>query len=263
MSQIWVLSRPVAQFVIFAPNLKYLMQVNTKAIVLTTLKYGESSLIVKAYTASDGLKGYLLKGVLSAKKSTVKSAYFQPLSQLEIVANHKNKGTLESIREARIDFGYHTLHTDISKNAMTLFIAEILVNSIHEEEPNPALFEFLQLSLQWFDTHNESSNFHLYFMLRLTKYLGFYPDLENMGATYFDLLEGGFVNGPSHNPMVFGEQLSYFKSFLGINFDALPNIKMNKKNRHELLKHLILYFELHLQGFRKPRSLAVLNQVFS
>ena len=239
------------------------MQVNTKAIVLTSLKYGDSSLIVKAFTASDGLKSYLLKGVLAAKKGKLKTAYFQPLTQLEIVAYHKNKGTLESIREAKINYHYQTLHTDIAKNAITMFLAEILGNSIHEEERNEGLFEFLEASLQWLDAHDDISNFHLYFLLRLTKYFGFYPDLDHSNAACFDLLEGEFTNSPSLNPIVTGENLFYFKSFLGINFDAIHNIKMNKTNRQELLKSLVLYFELHLQGFRKPKSLAVLNEVFS
>lgn len=239
------------------------MQVTTKAIVLTSLKYGDTSLIVKAFTASDGLKSYLLKGVLTAKKGKLKTAYFQPLSQLELVANHKNKGTLESIREVKVNYHYQTLHTDISKNAMALFLAEVLGNSVREEERNEPLFEFLEASLQWFDTHNAISNFHLYFLIRLTKYFGFYPDTNAMETACFDLQEGEFTDTPSLNPILTGDNLSFFKRFLGINFDEVQSIKMNKTNRQELLKSLVLYYELHLQGFRKPKSLAVLNEVFS
>ena len=239
------------------------MQVTTKAIVLTSLKYGDTSLIVKVFTASDGLKSYLLKGVLSSKKGKLKTAYFQPLSQLELVANHKNKGTLESIREVKVNYHYQTLHTDISKNAMTLFLAEVLSNSVHEEEKNESLFEFLEASFQWFDAHDSISNFHIYFLIRLTKYFGFYPEANAIESACFDLLEGEFTNTPSLNPILTGENLSFFKSFLGINFDEVQSIKMNKTNRQELLQSLVLYYELHLQGFRKPKSLAVLNEVFS
>ncbi len=239
------------------------MQVTTKGIVLSSLKYGDSSLIVKIYTASDGLKSYLIKGILNSKKGKLKAAYFQPLTQLEIVAFHKNKGTLESIREARVFYHYATLHTDIAKNAMTLFLAEMLVNSIHEEEANTEMFYFIETSLQWLDVHEDISNFHISFLLGLTKYLGFYPDLEEMDSNTFDLAEGVFTDRPSLNPMLTGENLKYFKRFLGINFDAIQKIKMSKENRRDLLKSLVLYFELHLQGFRKPRSLAILNEVFS
>ncbi len=239
------------------------MQVTTKAIVLTSLKYGDTSLITRAFTASDGLKSYMLKGVLSSKKGKLKTAYFQPLTQLEIVANHKNKGTLETIREAKVSYHYQSLHSQITKNAMTQFLAEMLSNSIHEEESNLGLFEYIEASLQWLDVNDEISNFHLHFLLNLTRYLGFYPDTNAINSNYFDLLEGEFTNEPSLNPILSGKNLIYFKKVLGINFDEIHNIKMNKVNRQELLKSLVLYFELHLQGFRKPKSLAILNEVFS
>ncbi|CAM4131890.1 DNA repair protein RecO [Zobellia roscoffensis] len=239
------------------------MQVTTKAIVLTSLKYGDTSLIVKAFTVSDGIKSYLLRGVLASKKGKLKTAYFQPLTQLEIVANHKNKGALESIKEAKINYPYQTLHSDISKNAMTLFLAEMLANSIHEEEANEVLFEFVEASLQWLDAQSRISNFHIYFLVRLTRYLGFYPDTNEIGSSYFDLLEGEFTDTLSLNPILTGDNLDYFKSFLGIHFDEIHDIKMNKSNRHELLQSLVLFYELHLQGFRKPKSLAILNEVFS
>ncbi|MEM9143259.1 MAG: DNA repair protein RecO [Bacteroidota bacterium] len=238
------------------------MQVTTQAIVLSALKYGDTSLIVRMYTLSNGLKSYLLKGVLASKKGKLKSAYFQPLTQLELVAYHRNKGSLERIREAKIMYPYQTLHRDMTKNAMIFFLAEILGNSIHEEEGNPGMFHFMKNALQWLDTHDKIANFHLYFLLTLTKYLGFYPGTLTQKGSYFDLLEGEFVATLTGNPMIADRNLSFFKRFLGINFDEVHTIAMNQTDRQELLKSLILYYELHLQGFRRPRSLAVLNEVF-
>lgn len=248
---------------IFVPFQNSQMQVNTKAIVLSALKYGDTSLIVKLFTASDGLKSYLLRGVLASKKGKLKTAYFQVLTQLEIRANHKNKGTLERIGEVKVAYQYQSLHTSIAKNAIALFLAEMLGNSIFEEESNEGLFHFLEASLQWLDTHNEVSNFHLFFLLELTKYLGFYPDDTTADLPYFDLQEGSFTHVLTTNPMLVDENLYYFKMFLGTNFDMMNTIKMRKRDRQELLNSIVLYFELHLQGFRKPRSLAVLNEVFS
>jgi DNA repair protein RecO (recombination protein O) len=239
------------------------MQVTTKAIVFSALKYGDTSLIVKAYTASDGIKSYLLRGVLASKKGKLKSAYFQPLTQLEIVANHKNKGTLETLKEAKLFYHYQTLYADMAKNAMALFLAELLGNSIREEERNEDMFDFLEASLQWLDMNKDVANFHLYFMLSLTRFLGFYPDVYQIDKPYFDLLEGEFVAVETLNPILRGENIYYFKTLLGTNFDAMHTVKMKKSSRQELLKSLILYFELHLQGFRKPKSLAVLNEVFN
>lgn len=238
------------------------MLLTTKAIVLSSLKYGDTSLIVRAYTFSDGLKSYLLKGVLTSKKGKTRAAYFQPLTQLELTASHRNKGTLESIKEVKLAYHYKTLHNDISKNAMTQFLAEMLGNSLIEEEENKSLFHYIEASLQWMDTHTEVANFHLYFLLTLTKYLGFYPDTTNVQYAYFDLQEGEFVPSPSLNPTIYGENLVSLKAFLGINFDAIHTVKMKKSNRQILLNSLILYFELHLQGFRKPKSLIIFNEVF-
>lgn len=239
------------------------MQVTTKGIVLTSIKYGDTSLIVKIYTQSDGLKTYLLRGILASKKGKLKKALFQPLTQLELVANHRNKGSLESIKEAKVTHHYQTVHTNFIKNAMAMFLAEMLGNSIHEQDADQDLFGFLEASLQWLDFHTEIANFHIYFLLALTKYLGFYPEVNQMNAPYFDLQEGEFIYNLSRNPIIKGENLLFFKAFLGINFDAINSIKMKKINRQELLKSLVLYYELHLQGFRKPKSLAVLNEVFN
>lgn len=239
------------------------MQTTTQAIVLSALKYGDTSLIVKAFTASDGLKTYLLKGVLTSKKGKLKKAYFQPLTQLELVVGHRNRGTLEYLNEARVSYPYRSLHTDILKKTMSLFLAEVLMNSIHEEECNEPLFNYLRTSLQWLDMHDHIANFHILFLLELSKFLGFYPDTSDMHEPFFSMEEGRFTEATSMNLCLSGHELELFRRFLGINFDALDTIKAGKNERMLLLQFLLQYFEVHLHGFRKPRSLAILNEVFS
>ncbi|WP_437396272.1 DNA repair protein RecO [Flagellimonas lutimaris] len=239
------------------------MQITTKAIVLSSIKYGDTSLIVRAFTQSDGIKSYLLKGVLSSKKAKVRPAYFLPLMQLEIVANHKNKGTLESIRDVKVAIPYQTMHTDIVKNSVVLFLAEMLGNSIQEQEQDESLFNYLEYAFQWMDVNQYSPNFHALFLLNLTKYLGFYPDTSNQNLPFFDLLEGGFCKTPSLNPLIQNEDLDNFRKFLGTDFEALQAMQLTKSNRRELLKTVIQYFRLHVHGFREPKSLAVLNAVFT
>ena len=239
------------------------MQTTTRAIVLSSLKYGDTSLIVKAFTASDGLKSYLLKGVLSSKKTKLKKAYFQPLTQLELVVNHRNRGTLEQIRDARISYQYSSLHTDIIKNAVCMFLSEVIGQCIHEEEQNQDLFSYLEASLQWLDAHEKISNFHILFMLKLSKYLGFYPESLKTEGGYFDLEQGTFCKTRPSGLSVSGADLDNFRSFLGIHFDALEGISLGRVQRDNLLQILLEYFQLHLHGFRKPRSLAILKEVFS
>ncbi|QLE01358.1 DNA repair protein RecO [Galbibacter sp. BG1] len=237
------------------------MIVTTKAIVLSALKYGDTSLIVKLFTESDGVKSYMLKGVLSSKKGKVKKGYFQPLTQLEVVANHKNKGTLESIREVKLTSSYKTLQTDVLKSSIALFLSEMLVVSLQEEEENKRLFEFISNSFSWLDDTDEVGNFHISFLVQLTSFLGFYPDDSYIDAAYFDLAEGVFV--PSlYNEVMEGAGLMAFKKFLKCDYDEARLIKMGRGTRSELLNSLIRYYQLHLNDFKKPKSLEILQQVF-
>jgi len=121
--------------------------VTTKAIVLSALKYSDTSLIVKCYTAQEGLKSYIIKGILKAKKGGIKIAYFQPLTQLTIVANHNNKSTLNNLKEVQILNPYKTIYKDIVKQSVVLFISEVLASSIQEEEKNEGFYNYLETHL--------------------------------------------------------------------------------------------------------------------
>ncbi len=156
------------------------MVVTTKAIVLSSLKYSEADLIVRCYTESSGLKSYLLRNVLKSRKGKLKTSYFQPLTLLELEATHKNQGNLERINEAKILYPYQTLHTQVVKSALVIFLAEILTNSIQEAPEDLALYQFLEKSFIWLDSSNEIANFHILFLIKLSMYLGFYPDTSTI-----------------------------------------------------------------------------------
>ena len=244
------------------------MLVKTKAIVLTTLKFSESDLIVKCLT-EEGIKTYLLKRILRSQgKNRLSSnrklniSYFQPLTQLNILANHNNKGNLNSIKEAGISYFYQTISTNVFKQAIAFFLAETLSICLIEEEKNPQLFQFIETSFAWLDTHDKSSNFHILFLLNLTKYLGFFPEVGKTNSLYFDLKEGFFTDNQPQINFIYGEKLKLFKSLIGINFDVIGRLQLNSKSRIILLDILLEYYQLHLSGFRKPKSLKVLKEVF-
>lgn len=238
------------------------MLVSTKAIVISALKYGEADLIVKLYTLSDGLRTYMLRGVLKSKKGKFKASMFQPLTKLEIVANHRNTGKLEYLKEARVGEAYATLHTNSVKSAMVMFLSEMLKNTIKEEEANPELFGFLEKSFEFLDHAAKIANFHLFFLLKLTRYLGFYPENRNSNFPVFNLLDGVFQEIPTNDYCIEGPNTELLKLFLNADFFSLPEIRLNQVRRNEFLNMLLLYYELHIEGFRKPKSLAVLNEIF-
>lgn len=237
------------------------MLVKTKAIVISSVKFQEKSLIVKCFTQSHGLKSYFVRDAFSTRKSSQKIAYFQPLTILEIEAVHKNKGTLENFKEIKIATPFHSIHTDIFKSTIVMFISEILHHSIHEEEKNESLFTFLETALHWLDNHDETANFHLILLLETTKYLGFYPDVSDIDLKYFDINEGLFT--PFHAISSLTEhETNLFKKLINLKFDN-DQKTFHVIERQIVLKLLIDYYSFHLDGFKKPKSLDVLKEVFS
>ncbi len=239
------------------------MLVSTKAIVLNTIKFQDSSLIVKCYT-EEGIKTYLLKGVLSknTKSKKLKVAFFQVFTLLDIVANHNNKGKLNYIKEARVYYPFHSLNTNIYKSSIVIFLAEILTSVLKEEEENLPLFNYLETSFIYLETHSETKNFHLLFLIKLTKYLGFFPEKNHENTAFFNLRKGVFSKNKPLDKYIDNENLILLKSIIGINFDAISKLNISASLRQSFLLFIIDYFALHLPEFRKPKSLAILQTVF-
>ncbi len=230
--------------------------------MLSKLKYRDHDLIVKCYTEERGVVSYMLRGVLKSKKGLSKTVYFQALSQLQIEENYKPNQSLHFIKETKFNYIYKSLHTNIYKSSIVLFLSEILSNVLKEEEKNADLFHFITASLQYLDNEDQFSNFHLLFLLKLTRYLGFQPENTDYHYPFFNLETGVFETSNHGIYSVSGENLILLKQLLGTSFDALNTITIKAKQRQEFLNLLLHYFELHLGSFKKPKSLQVLNAVF-
>ncbi|MDV6169534.1 DNA repair protein RecO [Flavobacterium sp. DG1-102-2] len=237
------------------------MLVKTKAIVLSALRYQEKSLIVKCFTESDGLKSYYVRDAFSSKKNSQKTVYFRPLTILELEASHKNKGTLEYFKEVRIAHPYFTLNTDIVKTSISIFVAEMLHHCIKEEEKNDALYSFLETALLWLDSHGEVANFHLILLLEVSKFLGFYPDSSETNHAFFEMTEGIFVPYASVSCLSV-EETQLLRRLMPLKFDNSTKA-FHVTERQALLKILLDYYAIHLDGFKRPKSLEILKEVFS
>ena len=218
-------------------------------------------MIVKCFTLSNGLKSYFVRDAFSSRKAIQKIAYFQPLSILEIEAVHKNKGTLENFKEIKTAVPFQSIHTDLIKSTMVMFLSEMLHYSIQEEEKNESLFIFLETALTWLDHHDEISNFHLILLLEATKYLGFYPDVSEIDLPYFEMIDGVFIPFHGFNALT-EHETNVFKKLIDLKFDNDQKV-FNVAERQILLKILIDYYSFHLDGFKRPKSLEVLREIFS
>lgn len=232
----------------------------TKGIVLQSIKYGESSLIVKIFTADYGLLSFILKGILKNKRGKLHPSYFLPLSILQLHIYLSQKSDIHQIKEAQLLHVYDSLQTDFKKQAVVFFLSEILANIFQNNIQDSKGFEFVEKALIWFDVHSFIPHFHIYFLLRLTKYLGFYPSTNFQGA-FFDMEKGTFENTAVHAHCTTENESKLLKTYLGINFDALSQTQMNHEERQQMNEMMLKYYSIHVPSFKNLKSLDVLKAI--
>jgi DNA repair protein RecO (recombination protein O) len=241
------------------------MLVKTNAIVISTLKYGDSSLITRCYCKELGLKSFMLKGILTSKKGGLKKSLFQPLNLINISTQIKNQSNqkLNFIREGSLKVHFKEIPLKIKKNAIALFISEVISRVIYEEgNPNISLYSFLENSIMRLEKDEFSPVFHLKFLTLLSDQLGFYPNLMCQEKEFFDIESGCFCENSNSKYAVGGETVRVFKELLVINFDDIVQIKISNTLRIKVLDFLIDYFNIHLPRFGKIKSIAVLHEIF-
>ncbi len=237
----------------------------TKSIILRAVKYGETSLIVTAYTELFGLQSYIVQGVrTSSKKGSGKANYFQPGSILELVVYHNELKNLQRIKEFRWSYLYTDLFRDVIKNCVLLYIMELILKCIKQPETNADLFLFVEDALMQLDTADEkvTAGFAIFFALQFTSFFGFQINNEEI-TSILDLQEGRFVSSyPQHAYYLDGKIAEQIFELLKVMHpNELPEIAMNHLQRRAVLESLETYYALHISDFGTMKTLPVLQQV--
>jgi len=236
---------------------------HSKGIVLSSLKYGDSSRIVRVYTDGFGLLSFLVNSV-GSKRGVVRSSMLLPLTLVELVHTHKGEGKLERIKEAKMDLTYTAIPYDPVRNAVALFLAELFTKSLREEEANEVKFEFVRGACLALDTLDElPAAFHLAIWAKLTQYLGFGPEVKKVsGDQFFDLQDGAFLSEPSLlHPFFDAATSQHLRDALAWDFEGPLHIP--KAGRRSLLEGLERFMNIHLDGFGTFKSLKVLGELFA
>ena len=239
----------------------------TKGIVLRTVKYGETSLVVTIFTELFGVQSYLVNGVrASSKKGSGKANLFQPTAILDLVVYHNELKHLNRIKEFRWHYLYQHIFSDVPKNAVALFMIELLTKCLKQPEANPELFEFCEDAFIHLDESKGSvmANFPLFFALHLPVFFGFRISDEYSGEnSIVDLQEGMFVEErPNHLHFLEGKQAEITSDLLKMmRPEELGQLKLNHDFRRELLFAYEPYYRLHIQDFGTMKTLPVLREV--
>lgn len=240
------------------------MTEKTNSIVLHTIPYKDSMSIVHLFTEKKGKLACFLP-VSKSKKSLIKSNMFQPLATLELEIDINSKKDIHRIKEAKIHFPLNQLLFHPIKLTLAQFIAEFINKTIHESEENQGLYRFFEHAIQILDLSDKSmANFHLVFLIKLTAYLGFYPNAENYSDnSCFDLVNGVYtLNKPFHNHYLNSSESRMLNDLLNLSFENLHEYRLSRSERQDILSFILDYYRLHLAGFTEIKSLEVLKMLF-
>ena len=234
-----------------------------QGIVLQSIRYGDTSLVVKVLTRNHGLRSYMVKGAFS-RTSKNRAALFQNLYLINYVeAGKPNKGSLGYMKDVQLTTVYQSLPLVMNKSAILMYVSELLTKTITEQEPNEALYDFIVRSLLWLDlVERDYANFPLFFTLELTRHLGFYPKANHQPGYCFDMMEGTFAHDLPLHPYYFdAEGATLLAMLLDKGIDEACGMPLRVSQRRSILDGLITFLRLHAPVMKDFNSYEVLKSV--
>lgn len=215
----------------------------TKGIVFKFFKYSDTSIIVKIFTARFGLQTYIVNGVRS-KKSKNKIALFQPLTLLDLVVYHNPTRDINRISELKCSAPFQSVHSQMQKTAVTIFLAEMLYKSIKDQDEVEEMFEFISSSISLFDhLYEHFQNFHLQFLLKLTRYIGFAVELND---PVFDSLDSN--------------EKKTLEKLRQAPYEDWIDIK--NAERRKFLDLIVRFYKSHIDSIHEINSIKILQEIF-
>jgi DNA repair protein RecO (recombination protein O) len=237
----------------------------TRGIVFKTTNYGESSVIVQVYTEKFGLQSYIINGV-KKPRAKISRNMLQPLYLLDMVVYHKASSNIQRIAELKNAPVLQSIPYDMIKTFIVLFLNEVLYKSVKHQATDENLFGFIFHAVEWLEHQEEGlANFHLLFLLKLTRYMGFYPEInQDVNADFFDMKDGVFKRyKPTHTLYLSPPHTQNFNKLLQHSFENMHQLKLTNDERRYLIAKLLEYYALHIEGFGFVHSHEILEEVLS
>lgn len=236
----------------------------TRAIVLNTINYSDKYLLASVYTDQFGRMTYMVPRSKS-KTSKIKKSIFSPLALLNMETEHQPSRDIQKIKEVYVLYPLHSISNNMVKTSIALFLSEFLSRILKDTDEYSIIFQYLSDSIQLLEESDKGlANFHLVFILKLTRFLGFYPNLENYReGDYFDMLNGIFADRqPLHNHYVNKTDSKALSLLSRISYENMHYFKFSRQERRNIIDRMIEYYRIHLHDFQDLKSLDVLHELF-
>lgn len=236
----------------------------TKGVVLNTINYSDKYILVQIFTEMFGQVTYMVSKTKSKNTKVPRSIFF-PFAIVEMETQHQASRDIQRIKEARNALPLFYIPTQIGKTSMAFFLSEFLTRVLRDTGDSRMVFDFLYHSIQILEMTDKSiANYHLVFMIKLSRFLGFYPNLEDYGKNYlFDMLNGEFVPyKPMHRYFLDRYESEALSRLARITYENMHHFIFNRQDRINILNRMLEYYRLHLYDFPQIKSLEVLHQLF-
>lgn len=235
----------------------------TRGIVLKLTPYGDTSVVAQIFTESFGLQSYMVHGA-KKPRAKIRINMLQPLQLLDLVVYRRANADLQRISEARTSPSFTSIPYDMAKSSVVMFINEVLYKVLRHQDADLPLFQFVFNAVSWLDSVEQMPpDFHLYFLLRLTRYLGFQPDRRPAGTQFFDLKDGVYLSyAPAHPLVLVQPFVDHFEQLSTVPLEELAGVRLTREQRQYLLDKIIEYYRLHVH-LGEIKSHAILAEVLS
>ena len=240
------------------------MYIDDKGIVLQCVKYNDKSFIAHLFTASRGHVSFMVNGT-HGKRSGTMARLFQPLTFLSFQWDVKPNSALQRMKEARMLFVWQDVPYHPIKRGVAMLLTEFMAHTLRNEASSPDLYQYIEHSLRWFDMVEEGyANFHLVFLLKLARFLGFAPNMEAYSdGDLFDLISGHFTpHGVESDTMMSAHDAHLLFLLNGATYETMGGISMNRHDRARLVRYLAAYYGQHAVNFPALQSLDILQDLF-
>ena len=222
-------------------------------------------MIVDVYTEQHGRVSYMVT-LSRSRRAAVRNVMFQPVSVIEFESDYRPRLNLQRMKDVRLSYIFQSLPYNPYKSAVALFLSEFLSYVLHEEMENVPLYTYLLNSLQWLDgCTGTTANFHLVFLMRFSRFMGLYPNLDDYrDGDSFDLRGACFVSSPPFHPdYVRPEEASRLGTLMRMNYETMHLFAMSRAERNRCLEIILEYYRLHMPAFPEMKSLEVLQELFA
>ena len=226
--------------------------------------FSDSKMMVDVLSREEGRISCVLK-IGNSKKSRNRKQIFQPLAMLELTLDRKSPGQLATIKDAHIATAFASIPFDPYKLNISIFLAEFLSCVTRSEQSSEILFDYISESVQWLDNVSKGySNFHLVFMMRLTRFIGFYPNTEGYTeGCSFDMLNGCFVSvAPQQRGFLNAEDTKKMQLIMRMGYENMHFFRMSHAERNRCLDTILDFYKLHVPEFKELKSLGVLRDMY-